>query len=690
MGTAKGAVSPVVAAVIAAIIAGVCVGKARTLTAGPGAMIWPGGVVEVRGWVERVDVRSARRGIRLTLKPTAIGPPDQRIHLPKRISLVWRGRVLHPVRPGDHVVTRARFLAPLKPVWPGGYDPGFARWFQGIGAGGFAVTAPEPAPTAEAPSMMLILNASVEKVRAAIAGRIRAALPHANGAVAVALVTGDRSGIPDDVRDNLRAAGLAHLLAISGLHMALFAGGVFWLIRAALAANTVLALTYPIKKWAASGALMAAAGYLVLSGAGLATQRAFIMVTIMFLAIILDRPALSMRNVALAALFILLLRPESLLSVSFQLSFVAVIGLIAFYEFLQDRRSEPRSSSRTHSHLHRLAVAVGSYFWGVALTTLIAGAATAPVAAFHFNRVAVFGLLGNLLAVPLVGIVVMPAAILALLAMPFGLEGWPLALMGEGISLVIWVAERVSALPGAVRAVSQMAPWAGLLLAIGLLWLCLWRRPWRLVGAAMVLFALGSLPVSRNLPTVIVAERAQQVAVRSNAGYLVFSSSRAGKYAAERWLLKFGDLTSFAEASKRPGFACDDYGCTIALEDGREVSVVYHSSILAEECLRASVVITTLRIRGPCPSAQALITPRQLGQRGVHALTLQKVSPGDTMKTVSVQTAHQQLGVRPWTAPPERIRRFKPSQKQPSAPHKEPPKKKAPVNQPVPPLQVRI
>lgn len=435
---------------------------------------------------------------------------------------------------------------------------------------------------------------------------------------------------------------------------------------------------------------MAAAGYLVLSGAGLATQRAFIMVTIMFLAIILDRPALSMRNVALAALFILLLRPESLLSVSFQLSFVAVIGLIAFYEFLQDRRSEPRSSSRTHSHLHRLAVAVGSYFWGVALTTLIAGAATAPVAAFHFNRVAVFGLLGNLLAVPLVGIVVMPAAILALLAMPFGLEGWPLALMGEGISLVIWVAERVSALPGAVRAVSQMAPWAGLLLAIGLLWLCLWRRPWRLVGAAMVLFALGSLPVSRNLPTVIVAERAQQVAVRSNAGYLVFSSSRAGKYAAERWLLKFGDLTSFAEASKRPGFACDDYGCTIALEDGREVSVVYHSSILAEECLRASVVITTLRIRGPCPSAQALITPRQLGQRGVHALTLQKVSPGDTMKTVSVQTAHQQLGVRPWTAPPERIRRFKPSQKQPSAPHKEPPKKKAPVNQPVPPLQVRI
>ncbi len=656
------------------------------MTAGPGAMILPIGVVEVRGWVKRVEVRSAKRGFRYHIVPTSIGSLKQAAHMPKQITLLWRGKTGTTIRPGDHVVIRARFLPPLGPVWPGGYDPGFSRWFHGIGAGGFALGAPEKVRPSGSPPSLLMWSAAVEETRLAIAHRIRAALPHANGAIAVALVTGDRSGIPEEVRDHLRAAGLAHLLAISGLHMALFAGGVFWLMRAALAANAALTLVWPIKKWAAGMALFSAAGYLVLSGAGLATQRAFIMVTIMFMAIILDRPALSMRNIALAALLILAVRPESLMSVSFQLSFVAVIGLVAFYEFLQDRTF---SSMRFHSAQNRLArfgAKLGSYFWGVAMTTLIAGAATAPVAAFYFNRVAVFGLLANLLAVPVVGIIVMPLAILALIAMPFGLEAWPLRLMGEGITLVIWVAENVAALPGSVRAVSRIPTLSGLLLSFGLLWLCLWRRPWRMFGGALMLVIFCSLSAKRELPAIIVADKGQQVAVISDEGHLVFSSARAGKFAAERWLLKFGDLTPFEEASKRQGFTCDTYGCTIALAQRGEVSLVRHPSILAEECRRALVVITTFKVRGPCPSARALVTPRELKQRGVHAISFEPSDANTVELKTEIRTARQPSHTRPWTSEPKRITRPRPALQ----PRKVPQNKKAPVKQPVPSLEVRI
>lgn len=690
LGMAKGSVSPVVAAGLAAIIAGVCVGKARTLTAGPGVVILPIGVVEVQGWIERVEARAEKRGIRFYIVPTQIGLRKLNEPLPRKISVVWRGPLKNALRPGDHVVMRARFLAPPGPIWPGGHDPRFFRWFNGIGASGFSLRAPEKTATTHTRPFRLVWSASVEEARLAIAGRIRAALPEASGAVAVALLTGDRAGIPDNVRDHLRAAGLAHLLAISGLHMALFAGGVFWLVRAAFAINPVLALRWPIKKWAAGGALVCAAGYLVLSGAGLATQRAFIMITIMFLAIILDRPALSMRNVALAALMILLVRPESVLSVSFQLSFVAVIALVAFYEFIQGRRTKGVRLGTDRSPLRRMVTSVGVYFWGVALTTLIAGAATGPVAAYHFNRVAVYGLLGNLLAVPLVGAIIMPLAILALVAMPFGLEYWPLYLMGEGIALVTGIAASVATLPGAVRAVTQIPLWAGLLVSLGLLWLCLWCNPWRSLGAGMILVAFVSMPISQRLPTVLVSSRANQVAVQADNGELVFSSKRAGKFAAERWLLKFGDLTPFEMTRNRRGFLCDGYGCTIALTEGGEVSVLRHPAILDEECTRAVVVITTFRVKGPCPSALVLLTPRELKRRGVHALWFKRSKSGRDVGEVVIRTAQQHFNKRPWRTNPEKIVPPKLSPKNRKSPSGDKQKKKAPVDQPVPPLQVRI
>ncbi|MCP5074139.1 MAG: ComEC family competence protein [Rhodobacteraceae bacterium] len=650
LGAARGALSAVMAMCLAVLLVGVCVGKVRTMTAGPGTLVLPSGIVVVEGWVERIDLRSGSRGLRLSIVPTLIELVDAPSAFPKRLSFIWRGSMKSHIEPGDHVRLRVKFLTPPGPVWPGGYDPSFVRWFKGIGGAGIVIRPPEKVATVRVKPGWVEWMAAVEGARLRVANRIRAVLSGPKGAVAVALVTGDRSGIPDLVRDDLRAAGLAHLLAISGLHMALFAGGVFWLLRALLAINAQIVLSYPIKKWAAGAALCSAAGYLLLSGAGLATQRAFIMITIMFVAIIVDRPALSMRNVALAAMAILIFRPESVLSVSFQLSFLAVIALVAMYEYVNSRSSEQSSALVANTWLKRGAKHIVSYVCGVGLTTLIAGLATAPVSAYHFNRLAVFGLLANLLAVPVVGSLVMPAAIVALVAIPFGLETWPLAVMGEGISAVIWVANQVSDLPGSVRMVSQIPLWSGLIMSFGLLWLCLWSGRWRMLGLAMMFAGCLISPVAQDLPSVIVADNAKQVAVDRGGGNLVFSSSRSGKYAAERWLLKFGDAGSFKEAVKRPGFSCDSYGCTIALSRGREISVVRHPSILEEECARAFLIITTFNFRGACPAADKLIMPRHLKRKGAHAVWLNDPGRGTAEGLVAsemlVETARSRPGGR--------------------------------------------
>lgn len=260
-------------------------------------------------------------------------------------------------------------------------------------------------------------------------------------------------------------------------------------MRAGLALVPRLALNYPIKKWAAAVALVGATFYLAISGAAIATQRAWIMITLMFVAIMLDRPALSLRNVALAAIVILLWRPESLLGASFQMSFAAVVALIAFYESEGVRRL---TSSPNRLGLENLPRRIAAYALGLAFTSIVAGAATGAIGAFHFNRIAVYGLAGNMGAMPLVGIVVMPMALLALLLMPFGLDAPALWVMGTGVEGMLRVADEVASWDGADSLIADAPLPALLLLVFGGLWLALWRESWRYLGLGPMLlgFAL--------------------------------------------------------------------------------------------------------------------------------------------------------------------------------------------------------
>ena len=258
--------------------------------------------VPITGYVEEFEARTGMRD-RLTLRVIAIG--DLPVHLrPYRVRVTTAAKDAN-ARTGEAVSVRATLNPPPEPVEPGGFDFGRQAWFQGLGGTGYATGHITPADAPPPPRDLRVWSA-IDALRAAVNDRVRTALPGETGAIAVALITGERGGIPQEVTEAMRDAGLAHVLAISGLHMMIMAGAVFWLARALLAFVPGLALRFPIKKWAAAIALLAATFYLALSGASVPTVRAWIMMTIFLIAVMLDRPAITMRNVALAALAILI------------------------------------------------------------------------------------------------------------------------------------------------------------------------------------------------------------------------------------------------------------------------------------------------------------------------------------------------------------------------------------------------
>lgn len=553
--------------------------------------------------------------------------------LPAKVRLNIRIREA-TLRPGATVELRARLMPPPEPVSPGGFDFARQAWFQGLGAVGFAYSAPVEL---EAPGGA---EARLMALRMTIGDRIRSVIGGTGGAVAAALITGERASIPDEVSDDLRSAGIYHVLAISGLHMVLFAGSLFWAVRAVLALVPGLALRYPIKKWAAATAILGASFYLLISGSAIATQRAWIMISLMFVAVLLDRPALSMRNVMLAAILVLLWRPESLVGAGFQMSFAAVIALIAFYESDLVRRWTLSPRGFGIADWPRLAV---TYVLGIALTSIIAGAATGAIAAYHFNRIAVYGLAGNMAAMPVVGLVVMPMALLALLLMPFGLDGPALLAMGWGVETMLAIADEVAGWGGADRMVPAAPLHALLLVTMGGLWMAIWRRSWRYGGVVPILLGLmlwGGAPK----PDVLIDRDASLIAVRMADGSLALSSSRPD-YAARQWLRYEGDSRSPREAARADPMRCDGSGCFYR-EAGRP-SVAFSGSLdaVAEDCARADAVISRVAVpaamRRDC-GARLLLDWFHFWRNGATGLAF--ASDG----TIDVVTARQVRGNRPW------------------------------------------
>jgi competence protein ComEC len=477
--------------------------------------------------------------------------------------------------------------------------------------------------------------AAVDAVRAAVNTRNRAVLPGERGEIAAALITGERGGISKQTTDAMRDSGLAHILSISGLHMVVMAGTVFWLVRALLALLPNLVLRYPIKKWAAAAALAAASFYLALSGAAVPTVRSWIMMSIVLIAVMLDRPALTMRNVALAALLILAVSPESLFDPSFEMSFTAVIALVALYEWLSSRE-RPRLNDV--NPVWRILGRGWALLGAAAATTLVAGTAVAPFAVYHFHRMTHYGLIANLIAAPLVSFLIMPMAVLSLIAMPFGLEALPLKAMGLGIDLMVAAGKWVASWPGAVSILPRISGTALLLMVLGGLWLCLWQTRTRALGLVITAAGLALAPQAER-PDVLVDRDGATAAIRSESGNLIFPPATAAGYSVDNWLLADGDGRDAADASDESAFRCDLLGC-IGVVKGKTVALIRRPDALEEDCRLADIVIAPFTVR-KCRAARVIVDRRALKSEGAHALYLEGLS-------IRTETVAASRGRRPW------------------------------------------
>lgn len=506
---------------------------------------------------------------------------------------------LEQAQPGCGITLTADIKPLPTPIIIGGYDPRRDAWFAGRRGQGFMRSI-----DGVDCSQDLALRHHLARGRLALARHYRAHMSAEAGPVAAALVTGVRGAIDKTVRDAFRHSGLAHMLAISGLHMALFAGSVYALLRLLAAFSPSLVLRRDVRKPCAMISLTAATGYLFLSGAGVATQRAYIMLAIFFLAILLDRPAITMRNVLWAALLVLLWQPHAVLQAGFQMSFSAVMALVAVYEIWRQRDT-------LHLRWERLSPAqqvlrrLWRYGSGLFLTSLIAGGVTGFIAIVRFQQVGTFGLPANLLAMPIFGTLIMPMAPLSVLLMPVGLEKPVLFLMQTGIETVVTLGGYFTAMSGALWRPGASAAFTMPMAALGFGVLCLVPTRWRLIGVLPIIIALSGVGQAAR-PALHMFGRDLIVAHTGDTQLLVLRQ-RGKQYELDRLARHHGRAPET--------LSCRPF-CRLVLQGG--VRLAYHdrSAGLSKSCREVDVIIMPFaEARYPC---RARLFDSRAFKRRVH------------------------------------------------------------------------
>jgi competence protein ComEC len=591
---------------------------------------------KISAYVETVD--AGREGGRMVLLITAFDSKAG-VTAPRRIRTTFKG--LGP-RAGDHISGQARLMPPPQPSFPGGYD--FARdaYFLGLGAVGrwTGPMALSPAPVSMSQSLWLVTR--IDNARTDLTNRIAKIIGGQAGALSAALVTGKRGLLDEPTNEALRASGLYHIVSISGLHMVLAAGVFFWLGRAGLALLPGVPERYPIKKYAALMAMFGATAYCLFSGSEVATERSLIMTLVMLGAILFDRPALSMRNLAIAALVVLLREPETLLGPSFQMSFAAVAAMIAAHEWWMSRKTTGKEPAGWGAIWMRKAWLA---LLGSVVTTLIASFATAPFAAYHFQRINPYGLIGNALAIPFVSFIVMPAAVGGTILLPFRLDGPVWSLMGMGSEQVLVVARKVGEVQGAVRGLRAF-PISGLLwMAAGFMLLVLVRHALRL--CAILPMAVGLWQATHVTPADILIDRQGLIAaVRGQDGRMVMLGRSASRFTVDRWLSADGDLRKSGAPELRQGSHCDRMGCVTTLTTGEPVSLVLEPEAFEDDCRRAKVLITPLQTPDFCRKTAFVIDRSNLMQ----SASIMLHRSGDQYR---ITPARPQNQWKPWYGRPQ-------------------------------------
>jgi competence protein ComEC len=606
-------------------------------------------VVTLEGYIEEMDFR--RTGARFLLRPErAEGLAADA--LPFRVRLTLRRTP--PFEAGTYVRVKARLLPPARASLPGGYD--FARdaWFARIGAVGNVLGRMDIVGAPHQPDPLLALAMAIDRGRNALAARVDAIVGGDAGAIAAAMVTGKRDLLSDTAKDIIREAGIFHIITISGVQMTLVAGIFFVGLRRLLAMSKTLALRYPIKKWAAAAAIAGAILYDVMTGSRVGTERALFMTVIMLGAVLMDRQAFSMRNLAFAAMLVIALEPEALLGASFQLSFAAVAALVAVYE--------ARGAAALHGDRHEFGrrppyhkLSSAARVWAfikeklghspaaLLFATFCATSATASFMAYDFHELSPYVLIGNPLTLTIIELFAVPGALIGTMLYPLGLDAFVWHYVGAGIHFILWVARGIGSLPGSSLHVGAFAPWSIVFLTFAVLSAVIWRT--RLLRASAIPFALIGLYGAATGPSfdLAVASTGDALALRGGDGQLTILGRRPSLFAAEQWLRADADPRAARQAIEAD--ACDKVGCVGYLKDGRAVSLVFDKAGFAEDCQRADVLVTPLRAPPGC-AAPLVIDRDRLTETGAMALNAQDGG-------FRIATARVAGEDRPWSRAPK-------------------------------------
>jgi competence protein ComEC len=496
--------------------------------------------VKLRGFVEEVDVRPS--GGRFIVRvadagklPAALTPHHVRVTT----------RTMPDFAAGDYVALTARLWPPPSAVLPGGYDFSRDAYFEGVGAVGTALGSVSVVPPPRDAPWLQRVFAAIDRARNRLAIRVDTIIGGNEGAIAAAMVTGKRDFLSDDAKDLIREAGIFHIITISGLQMTLVAGIFFAVARRLFALSPTLALNYPIKKMAAGFAMVGSFLYDLGTGSRVGTERALIMTLIVLGAVILDRRALSMRNLALAVLAIVALEPDAILGVSFQLSFAAVAALIAVMEArlaVFDHRPDPFLPARNRPQRRSpLATHFIDKPARLVLAAFCATCATASFMAYHFHDLSPYVLIGNPLTLTIIECFAVPGALLGSALYPLGLDGPVWIYVGFGIKFILFIARFIAAAPGSTLHVRTFAPYALAFLSLAVMSAVLWRS-WLFRASAIPLAAIGIIG-ALNGPRydAIITPSGDLAAVRAADGKLQIVGRHFNSFTAEQWLAADGD-----------------------------------------------------------------------------------------------------------------------------------------------------
>lgn len=574
--------------------------------------------------LEHVD-----KGLRITLSHVKIEGLEPS-KTPQRVRVSFRAKQLPSLVVGQTVSLRAALLPPSGPVMPNAFD--FSRYFffRDIGAVGYAI----PPITITGDTTLHGVRAKLQHARDTLTASIQQTLPGVEGAVAAGLITGDDAAIPEATQEQLRAANLLHVIAISGAHMVVIGGIVFVVLRSLLALVPGFGLRPAVKTLTAFLTLIAITAYVAITGFELSAVRAYVMLAIMLISILVRRDAQPMRSIALAALLMIAYDPSDVIEPGFQLSFAATLALIAAFDVcFRDPLLEGASRLQKAFRL----------FAFLCLTTLVAQAATTPIILFHFNNITLYGVIANLVLTPVVTFLLMPMVAIYFLLLPIGSEALALHLMSYGIKAMLYVASTISAWPHAITYFKAPTEWGVALSVLGLLWLCLWQSKIRRHGVWAMIVGVLSLHTVQT-PDIFISPRAAQIALHTAEGFVVLRG-RANSLFTELWANGTGQasFTEYRKAAPLKEVSCTRDGCSIHRPS---LHISHTVADIKKGCPTASYWITGYHIypeeRARCTDGIDFIDRKDFDRNGSYWGWFEADG-------IAWHNTRMQQGIRPWS-----------------------------------------